>query len=548
MYRFGWDDLVPEVFIGDEGERGEGTSEFNAPQSIATDGVGNIYVADRGNGRISVFRPDGKPLAQIPVKRPQRLEVHRKTGAIYVMSGAGRFVRLIKLDGHKRAREVARMNLPSVGLMALDDSAEPAVIWLSLRTRTRSSLQRGEDKGDGFGEMTYPLAAGSRQRGPRSIGAGLDMSLDRQNGWLYVSNYWRHRPADGRWEVLPRPRGWVRGWPNSSPDSTTGAAGLDGNYYMNFGYRGAVVTRFGPGLKPHPYPIQTQVPVYLRHGRGPVHNKTGVIKGGSNVHGQGMMADAKGNLYALWRKQKADPGDYHRATALHVYDSRGQCIKEKLVNSSIPGLFSVRVDFAGNLYLAAGLRRGDSRIPEGLKGQIPETREDPEADAGINGYPLIYGSILKFGPEGGRIAEEAGGVKCNYGHGRAIEVKGAKWIFSEASTVLSWATPKRAAGTLNICLCDPTNFDVDGFGRSFFSDAGRCRVGVLDTNGNLVCWFGEYGNADSSMAGSKGEIGLCWPQAVAVGDRAAYVSDRLNRRIVAVRLSYDKEAVCPIKP
>jgi hypothetical protein len=89
-------------------------------------------------------------------------------------------------------------------------------------------------------------------------------------------------------------------------------------------------------------------------------------------------------------------------------------------------------------------------------------------------------------------------------------------------------------------------FDVDGFGRSFFADAARCRVGVLDTNGNAIRWFGRYGNADSCAPGGGPEIGFCWPQAVAVGDHAAYVSDRLNRRIVAVKLGYAKEAAVPI--
>jgi len=110
--------------------------------------------------------------------------------------------------------------------------------------------------------------------------------------------------------------------------------------------------------------------------------------------------------------------------------------------------------------------------------------------------------------------------------------------------VSSWATPKNAEDEpqdFNICLCEAASFDVDGFGRSFFSDAGRCRVGVLDTTGNEICWFGGYGNPDSAGPGSaipKPEIPFAWPQAVAVGDRAAYVNDRINQRIVEVKLDY----------
>jgi len=85
---------------------------------------------------------------------------------------------------------------------------------------------------------------------------------------------------------------------------------------------------------------------------------------------------------------------------------------------------------------------------------------------------------------------------------------------------------------------------VDGFGRSFFPDAGRCRVGVVDTAGNELTWFGKYGNQDSGGPASAvptPEIPLWWPQAVAVGDDAVYIGDRLNRRVVRVKLLYAAE-------
>ena len=539
VYRFGWDDREARVFLGKPETRGDGVSEFNAPQGVATDASGNIYVADRGNNRISVFQPDGKPLARIPVWRPQRVEVHRKTGAIYVLSGSGQGAQIVKLDGYQTARVVARKPLSSSGLMALDDTAEPPLIWLSSETAKGTSfLQNVEDQGDHFGDITELSMDIVRNKEPRSAGDVRSMSLDRRNGWLYIGNYWRLRVSDGQWEKLPQPKGVAREWPGTEPGSTIGVAGQDGNYYMNLGYNSPLLLRYGPDLKPLPYETTTHVPFHLNHNEPVTTNEYPAIGGFQLCHGQGHTADAAGNVYALWAKTPREPGDGWRATALYQYDATGRCVKEKLVNSSMQGLYSIRVDPAGNLYLALGLRKGKNQLPAGLLGQIPDQREDAEADAGMNGYPLIYGSIVKFGPEGGQIGEKIGGVECRYGHDRAIEVKGARWINSEASPVPSWNMPKGQPGTLNICTCDPYFFDVDGFGRSFFADAGRCRVGVLDTNGNLLRWFGTYGNADSSTGANTSEIGFCWPQSVAVGDRTAYISDRLNRRIVAVNLDY----------
>jgi len=52
------------------GERGDKPGEFNTPHSIAADAQGNIYVGDRGNGRIQVFDGDGKFLREFKIDVP----------------------------------------------------------------------------------------------------------------------------------------------------------------------------------------------------------------------------------------------------------------------------------------------------------------------------------------------------------------------------------------------------------------------------------------------------------------------------------------------
>jgi len=52
------------------GEPGSKPGQFNTPHSMAVDAQDNIYVADRGNGRIQVFDRDGKFQRQIVIDVP----------------------------------------------------------------------------------------------------------------------------------------------------------------------------------------------------------------------------------------------------------------------------------------------------------------------------------------------------------------------------------------------------------------------------------------------------------------------------------------------
>ena len=52
------------------GGPGSQPGEFNTPHSLATDNEGNIYVADRGNRRIQIFKPSGDYLREIKIDVP----------------------------------------------------------------------------------------------------------------------------------------------------------------------------------------------------------------------------------------------------------------------------------------------------------------------------------------------------------------------------------------------------------------------------------------------------------------------------------------------
>jgi hypothetical protein len=535
VYRFGWSDKEATAFLGTLGKSGNDEKHLNDPKSVAVDKDGNIYVADKGNNRIAVFKADGSFLGALTVDRPERVEVHPKSGAIYVVGGP-LVNELQKFASWKQAQPVAKLTLPFFKhprytvVTALDSSADVPLLWVGQPMAANYAgftLLRIEDKGDSFGKPV-DIAKLPANDAP-SVGPVMDVNLDRERNLLYVDS-WRYEVETKKLAKVDLKTG--------ASIRAAGSMGLEGNLYAlvypNF------ARRYGPDLKSIPFAGSTDK-------QGGLVNP---LQGTSRLRGRGVAADGQGNIYVLWQKgqEEAAPGPNYALDAnfLYVYGPDGKLKKEKLIDAEIRSLNSVRVDYAGNIYLAVGLRPGKELLPSGFKDKSLAQSKDPDAVGGVNCYPLLYGSIVKFGPEGGTIKTGASGLACNYAFGTPIDVKGAQWIFSGASPVPSW----RTKGTPDICLCESPRFDVDGFGRSFFPDAGRFRVGVIDTAGNEVAWLGAYGNQDSAGAGSSlstPAIPLLWPYAVAVGDDAIYVGDRLNRRVLRVNLKYAAEVLLTIR-
>src|SRR5436309_1950521 len=63
------------------GEPGTGQGQFNTPHTITSDAQGNIYVGDRGNGRVQVFDGDGRFLREIKISVPIPPGAHAAIGA-----------------------------------------------------------------------------------------------------------------------------------------------------------------------------------------------------------------------------------------------------------------------------------------------------------------------------------------------------------------------------------------------------------------------------------------------------------------------------------
>ena len=124
----------------------------------------------------------------MPFDRPERVEVNRRTGEIYVLGG--KEVNLLeKFKSWKDPTPRTRIKLPSfrhpryTAVMALDSSGEKPLLWIGTPFGRYAgySLLRIEDKGEGFGKPVDVAAKNT------SVGAVTEISVQRQTEILYTA-------------------------------------------------------------------------------------------------------------------------------------------------------------------------------------------------------------------------------------------------------------------------------------------------------------------------------------------------------------------------
>jgi hypothetical protein len=92
------------------------------------------------------------------------------------------------------------------------------------------------------------------------------------------------------------------------------------------------------------------------------------------------------------------------------------------------------------------------------------------------------------------------------------------------------------------CHCTATEFEVDDFGLSYYTDQGRFRVVILDTAGNELLSFGRYGNQDAT-----GKIAFSWFTGLGFSDKYVYVADGGNRRVLRVEMTCAADRTVDVK-
>lgn len=536
-------------------------ADVASTSGMTCDAQGNVYVCT--NKGVSVLDAAGKERGGLKVEHAREVRVHRKSGAVYVLSigKEGYFSApktLSVFNGAGDAAPAVAYKLPDQGrfaTMALDDSGADPVVWVGL-DRTKGAnpfnlnaparLVRLVQSDSAFTETPHPIKWAD---GP--MGVVTRLAVHPQSDRILCRGEYAEAAAfDG-----------VTGARIETPFKNTPdfGLGLDGNFYVQLGdtWLGAI-GRYDKDFKPVPtagLPAGAKLPNLAGYAFG---------RYGNGLGNAGMMADAAGRLYTLQQlNEQTIAGDCVVTFAPDGKPQDGGRMKDhetivkhhKQFSSVLFGPIAtvvggIAVDHKGFMYIGLRCYPEDHVPPPGF-----------EKDAG---YWTCTGSVLKVRPEGGslfvlggkdsrpqipekKVPEGMQGLpmtrKNCYPCGPSF-VEGAVKAYAGLGSM--------SGGYGAGCRCRQPMFALDEWGRLFVPNAFTYSVQVFDNESNLIKRFGAYANADARGAAedslySAPEVPLGWPEAVGVSERYVYVADVLNRRIARLKKTYAAEETREIK-
>ncbi|MCK6473824.1 MAG: SMP-30/gluconolactonase/LRE family protein [Planctomycetes bacterium] len=622
-----------ERFAGslDEGVTGTKPGEFADATGVDCDAQGRVYVADFMNDRVQVFSPDGKFLKAIATPKPARMNVHPKTGEIYVCSWAMQNDATMgannrKSDIHVKAQMTVfgsfdnpgkerSVELPFQGYSGqykyndkwgglnqnavLDPWADPPTVWVVSGNGTAAYVSgggtfvEGQDNWDRWNLRLYAWKGGKLEL-KRDFGADVAASVARPKPPMY----WRQRlyvnpkteklfvgeqvtdlgkcfnevmeidPTSGKirkvklpfdsedmafdmdglvylrslldvarydpetWREVPFDYGEERGkmTANNSGGNAASAISVLPLYTGTLWHKGGIWINPKGHIAVSCYATKDDMPHFdKRTDEKRTQGGSDVAKGEKHV---------KGNIFV----PRFFPGRNYYGE-IHIFDRHGQTLH----SDQVPGIAIIdglHIDQDDAVYLMAGSTRmiGAKTYFSDFTGTLMKfsLNKGRVLTMGSNREPVPL-TVRPDGPPSIR-----GTVQGN------AWVKDADWFYGGVGYSGRGAGSERAGGAT--CACYNTRFAMDYFNRSFAPEFDRCKIAVVDTNGNLILRFGQYGNADdgkpmvpgggSPAARSIGgdEVGLFYPVYVGThSDRRVFVSDPGNARIVSVKLGYHAE-------
>ena len=150
----------------------------------------------------------------------------------------------------------------------------------------------------------------------------------------------------------------------------------------------------------------------------------------------------------------------------------------------------------------------------------------------------MAGAAIKLDPTPSRPAELATNAIANASKGakRFAWVDGAEWFYAGAS-------PIKAGG----CSCQKLSFYLDWYKRSYVPEAYRHSIGVVDTNGNLIMHFGQFGNFDDALKMPKGGKPIVTFNRFVAATDNYFVYDDFNERFPVFKIGYHTKLEASLK-
>lgn len=571
----------PEIFLGEPDKPGAEPAGLIEPRGLATDSDGRLYVCDNAAGRVAIFAPDNKLAGQIPVKHPDMVAVHRRTGAVYVLTvrpdpkrnrgskwsqghNWSQGKRLLKFDSCEATKPSATLDFPTSPvktLFALDDAGEETALWIGPVAWGNRNIMRVTDQGTAFSEPSYPI----RDRVPESaLATGyVAITVDPHTEEVWVSRQEAHN-----WQGSPSARRF-----DGRSGEFLGRVTLDRKITrpawgeIEFAYDGRTVlhqtpysempVRFDREGRPAPWPGGEKDQPAVQG------EKTQLAQG--FMHPRGLTPARDGGFYVAHHRTHRS---FNNGRVSRVGPD-GAIAEENLVQVDVP-IGGVRVGREGHIYVGVHLKPAKQFLPDwfsifpgGHLLPVPEPPANWGSEPGqippepASWYVEQYGSVVKFKPQGGclrfrnagpwfapNLGGERGGWSPTWRTGKgSVSADGKVWLWYGLAPSPSRRGTSRSLGGPR-CNCQTARFDLDLYDRLYAPDVFRFGVAVLDANGNLIGRFGQYGNVDDTADGTA--IPLAWPHAVALSREAGYVADMVNRRIVRVRLGAATESLCDL--
>ena len=544
----------PEIFAGQLFKPGKGAEGLNDPRGLAVDKAGNVFVADHGNNRVAVFKPDGSLKTEIAFNAPDQVKVSRKTGELAIMRtgeprsgpGAAHWYSvgngwgIAEIKQYKGIDDASPVNVfgplksrrnKGPAVFCMDDSGDSTIYYYVLGEQN-GMLYRTAPASSNF-KRTSVAGYYCWKREPEG-NVGFTGDLACTGGTLLSSgaSAWGHR--GDKWTSFDASTGKYKGlWPSirlkkkQGPHGGHGelVSGKDGNLYtQNMG----PVSRFTPTGQPFPF--------------SGLKNST--LRGLSQKHSKqtGLFVRRDGTIYVpsaayvAPEKKGRKPDADLTENRIVVIGPDGNVTKKSAVQLSQTRVAGVAVDRQGNICLGTRSNARGKDVPEWINGRLPEGASQFSRLA----YSQVA-SIIKFPPEGGGIKADPNGKWISCLHRKPQTAKLEKALF----TVRAGLVPRKWG-----CYCETTRFDIDDYDRLYIPDTLRFSVLVVDGAGNEVARIGGYGNMDHrgpQSAHPEPAIAFCWPLSARICLDKLFVADPVNTRIVGVNIEYAAVETCDIR-